>query len=696
MGVPRAELPQLGRPAGAHGAAAPLPAARRRAGRHVGDDRAGGGEAAASGHPGVRLRHELRRAVGRRPRRRWPAAPRAPAPRSAPARAGCCPRSRPNARATSTSWRRAGFGWDEVVSRRRPGPAPQARSGRQDRHRRPPARQQGRRPDRRGPRPARGHVGGLARRGSPTGRRCCDARALVDRVRERSGGIPVGVKMSAQHVEADLDAALDLGVDYVILDGRGGGTGAAPTIFRDTISVPTMAALARARRHLDLAGARDVTLVATGGFRRAAGHGQGARARRRRDRGVQRGTAGHRLRRDARLPHRQLPDGHRHPEAAPARPAPRAARRRAAHPLPRRAHRADGRAGQGLRPRLAVPLHPARPHELEARRRRPGRRRATRGWPDDRMAHWTGRDPRRGTRPHRDRRRPLDRAHPLRRDGSARWTTTARTRAGRSARARSRTGCCAAPGTATTTTRPRACRRRASPTRPLAYPVEERADGTYVELPAVVDARRGPCPTCWSRRWSRGASTPCSAWSGTPTSGSPTRCAGPRQRGELRYVGIRHEGAAAFAASAYGKLTGRPAACFAIAGPGSTNLLTGLYDAKLDGAPVLAISGQVPSKVLGRGAFQDVDLSAVFRDVALSTVDRAHRLRPRRARRHRGQARRRRARGRPPGPARRGAGRPVRRAAAPARTGAAPTSPSRPHPPTVAAALGGCAPPADP
>jgi methylamine---glutamate N-methyltransferase subunit C len=96
-----------------------------------------------------------------------------------------------------------------------------------------------------------------------------DARALVDRVRERSGGIPIGVKMSAQHIEADLDAALDLGVDYVILDGRGGGTGAAPTIFRDTISVPTMAALARARRHLDLAGARDVTLVATGGFRRA-------------------------------------------------------------------------------------------------------------------------------------------------------------------------------------------------------------------------------------------------------------------------------------------------------------------------------------------------------------------------------------------------------------------------------------------
>src|SRR5256885_7094151 len=91
------------------------------------------------------------------------------------------------------------------------------------------------------------------------------------------------------------------------------------------------------------------------------------------------------------------------------------------------------------------------------------------------------------------------------------------------------------------------------------------------------------------------------------------------ERGELTYVGIRHEGAAAFAASAYGKLTGRPAACFAIAGPGSTNLLTGLYDAKVDRAPVLAISGQVPSKVRGRGAFQDLDLTRVFADVACFT-----------------------------------------------------------------------------
>ena len=88
------------------------------------------------------------------------------------------------------------------------------------------------------------------------------------------------------------------------------------------------------------------------------------------------------------------------------------------------------------------------------------------------------------------------------------------------------------------------------------------------------------------------------------------------ERGELTFIGIRHEGAAAFAASAFGKLTGRPGVCFAIAGPGSTNLLTGLYDAKVDRAPVVAVSGQVPSKVLGRGAFQDLDLPAAFADVA--------------------------------------------------------------------------------
>jgi nitrite reductase/ring-hydroxylating ferredoxin subunit len=97
-----------------------------------------------------------------------------------------------------------------------------------------------------------------------------DFRRFAERVREESGGIPVGVKLSAQHIEADLDAALAIGVDYVILDGRGGGTGAAPLLFRDNISVPTLPALARARTHLDRRGRRDVTLVITGGLRHAA------------------------------------------------------------------------------------------------------------------------------------------------------------------------------------------------------------------------------------------------------------------------------------------------------------------------------------------------------------------------------------------------------------------------------------------
>jgi nitrite reductase/ring-hydroxylating ferredoxin subunit len=89
-------------------------------------------------------------------------------------------------------------------------------------------------------------------------------------VRERTGGIPVGFKLSAQHVEKDIDAALEVGVDYIILDGRGGGTGAAPLIFRDNISVPTIPALARARKHLDACNADGVTLVITGGLRHPA------------------------------------------------------------------------------------------------------------------------------------------------------------------------------------------------------------------------------------------------------------------------------------------------------------------------------------------------------------------------------------------------------------------------------------------
>ena len=90
-----------------------------------------------------------------------------------------------------------------------------------------------------------------------------------------------------------------------------------------------------------------------------------------------------------------------------------------------------------------------------------------------------------------------------------------------------------------------------------------------------------------------------------------------QEAGNLSYIGIRHEGAAAFAASAYGKLTGTPAACLTIAGPGATNLLTGLWDAKVDRAPVLALTGQVDIQVLGPGAFQEIDLAAAFSSVAV-------------------------------------------------------------------------------
>jgi len=88
------------------------------------------------------------------------------------------------------------------------------------------------------------------------------------------------------------------------------------------------------------------------------------------------------------------------------------------------------------------------------------------------------------------------------------------------------------------------------------------------------------------------------------------------EAGRLRFFGIRHEGAAAFAVSGYGKVTGRPAACLSIAGPGATNLLTGLWDAKVDRVPALALTGQVQTQILGPGAFQEVPLAEAFQAVA--------------------------------------------------------------------------------
>lgn len=94
-----------------------------------------------------------------------------------------------------------------------------------------------------------------------------DFRDFADMVRLRTGGIPIGFKIAASHLEEDIQFALDVGVDYIILDGRGGGTGSAPTILRDNINIPTIPALARARKYMDKVEAKGVSLIITGGLR---------------------------------------------------------------------------------------------------------------------------------------------------------------------------------------------------------------------------------------------------------------------------------------------------------------------------------------------------------------------------------------------------------------------------------------------
>jgi thiamine pyrophosphate-dependent acetolactate synthase large subunit-like protein/nitrite reductase/ring-hydroxylating ferredoxin subunit len=148
-----------------------------------------------------------------------------------------------------------------------------------------------------------------------------------------------------------------------------------------------------------------------------------------------------------------------------------------------------------------------------------------------------------------------------------------------------------------------------------AFPIEVRDDGVYVSVPAEAPRPRTVSDVLVETMVNWGV-TAVFGMVGHSNLGFADAMREAESRADLRYFGIRHEGAASFAATAYGKLTGDLAACFAIAGPGSTNLLTGLYDAKVDRAPVLALSGQVPSKVKGRGAFQDVDLEGAFSDVA--------------------------------------------------------------------------------
>ena len=150
---------------------------------------------------------------------------------------------------------------------------------------------------------------------------------------------------------------------------------------------------------------------------------------------------------------------------------------------------------------------------------------------------------------------------------------------------------------------------------PPCFGTEVRPDGVYVALPPLLPAVRTVSDVLVETMCNWGVDA-VFGMVGHSNLGFAEAMRRAEQRGDLRFFGIRHEGAASFAAGAYGKLTGRLAACFAIAGPGSTNLLTGLYDAKVDRAPVLAVTGQVPSSVAGRGAFQDLDLEAAFADVA--------------------------------------------------------------------------------
>jgi pyruvate oxidase/acetolactate synthase-1/2/3 large subunit len=90
-----------------------------------------------------------------------------------------------------------------------------------------------------------------------------------------------------------------------------------------------------------------------------------------------------------------------------------------------------------------------------------------------------------------------------------------------------------------------------------------------------------------------------------------------KTNGKVKYIQVRHEQTAAFMASAYGKLTGHVAACLGISGPGATNLATGLYDAKLDHSPVLALTGLVARQLTGPGSTQEIDQAAFFEPICV-------------------------------------------------------------------------------
>jgi pyruvate oxidase len=147
------------------------------------------------------------------------------------------------------------------------------------------------------------------------------------------------------------------------------------------------------------------------------------------------------------------------------------------------------------------------------------------------------------------------------------------------------------------------------------YPVEERDDGIYVAVKESTVRTRTVSDVMVETMANWGV-TEVFGMVGHSNLGLADAIRVHVEQGKVHYFGIRHEGAAAFAASGYAKLTGTPAACLTIAGPGATNLMTGLWDAKVDRAPVLALTGQVQTQVLGPGAFQELDLAAAFAPVA--------------------------------------------------------------------------------
>ncbi len=147
------------------------------------------------------------------------------------------------------------------------------------------------------------------------------------------------------------------------------------------------------------------------------------------------------------------------------------------------------------------------------------------------------------------------------------------------------------------------------------FEVEIREDGVYVGVPVEEEHKRNVSDVMVETMVNWGIDT-VFGMVGHSNLGFADAMRRLEAKGKLNYFGIRHEGAASFAASAYGKLTGRPAACFAIAGPGSTNLYTGLWDAKVDRAPILALTGQVATQVVGTGNFQELDLVQAFSAVA--------------------------------------------------------------------------------